>query len=183
MARTSPWRGAGSSLRGGAIDNPGLDIRASRRARDGVVAGLDIRGTLRRPEITLFSEPAMMQSEALAYIVLGRSLGSASMSEGSRVADAAASLGLKGGNILAGKIGQRFGLEEVRIEAEGPLEEASLVAGKYLSPQLYVSYGVGLFEPVSLFRMRYLLSSRWTLQAESGKAAGADLLYRIERGR
>jgi translocation and assembly module TamB len=74
-------------------------------------------------------------------------------------------------------------LSEVRIEAEGPLEEAALVAGKYLSPRLYVSYGVGLFEPINTFRLRYMLSSRWTLQAETGKAAGADALYRIERGR
>lgn len=168
---------------GGPIDNPGLDIRATRTARDGTVAGLDIAGTLRYPEVTLFSEPAMMQSEALAYLILGHPLGSASTSEGSRVAGAAASLGLKGGNLLASRIGQRFGLSEVSIEAEGPLEEAALVAGKYLSPRLYVSYGVGLFEPINTFRLRYMLSSRWTLQAESGKAAGADALYRIERGR
>lgn len=168
---------------GGPIDNPGLDMRATRTARDGVVAGLDIGGTLRRPEVTLFSEPVMMQSDVLGYIILGHPLGSASASEGSRVANAASSLGLKGGNLLASRIGQRFGLSEVRIEAEGPLEQAALVAGKYLSPQLYVSYGVGLFEPTNIFRLRYLLSSRWTLQAETGRAAGADALYRIERGR
>ena len=36
---------------GGPIDNPGLDMRATRTASDGVVAGLDIGGTLRRPEV------------------------------------------------------------------------------------------------------------------------------------
>lgn len=46
-----------------------------------------------------------------------------------------------------------------------------------------MSYGVGLFEPISTFRLRYLLSSRWTLTALSGRSAGADLLYGIERGR
>ena len=106
----------------------------------------------------------MMQGDVLGYIILGRPLGSASVSEGTRVANAAASLGLKGGNLLANKIGQRFGLSEVRIDAEGPLEEAALVAGKYLSPRLYVSYGVGLFEPINMSRMRYPLSNRWTLQ-------------------
>ncbi len=168
---------------GGPLDNPGLDVRASRRARDGVVAGLDIRGTARNPEVTIFSQPVMTQSEALAYVILGRPLSGASYSEGSRVAGAAASLGIRGGNVLAGRIAQRLGLEEVRIEAEGPLEAASLVAGTYLSPRLYVSYGVGLFEPISTFRMRYTLSRLWTFQAETGRATGADLMYRIESGR
>ena len=168
---------------GGPIEDPGLNVRASRTARDGVVAGLQVVGTLRRPEVTIFSEPAMVESEALAYIVLGRGLQTASASEGSRVAEAATALGIREGNVLAGRIAQRFGLEEVRVEAEGPLEEASLIAGKYLSPRLYVSYGVGLFEPISTFRLRYLLSGRWTLMAESGEASGLDLLYRIERGR
>jgi hypothetical protein len=31
-------------------------------------------------------------------------------------------------------------------------------------------------------RLRYLLSSKWTLQAETGEATGADLLFRIEAG-
>jgi translocation and assembly module TamB len=168
---------------GGPIDNPGLDLRAFRRASDGVVAGLEIGGTLRSPIVTIFSEPPMTQSEALAYIVLGHPLGQASASEGNRVANAATALGIKGGNLLARRIAERFGLEEVRIEAQGPLEEASLVAGKYLSPRLYVSYGIGLFDPVSTFRMRYILSSKWLLQAETGEGTGADLLYRIERGR
>lgn len=168
---------------GGPIENPGLDVRASRTADDGVVAGLQVSGTLRRPEVTIFSDPVMMESEALAYIVLGRPLGTATTTEGNRVANAAASLGIREGNALASRIGQRFGLAEVRVAADGPLEEASLIAGKYLSPTLYVSYGVGLFEPISSFRLRYLLSGHWTLRAETGESEAVDVLYRIERGR
>ncbi|HZE76242.1 MAG TPA: translocation/assembly module TamB domain-containing protein, partial [Gemmatimonadales bacterium] len=70
-----------------------------------------------------------------------------------------------------------------KIETKGDLKEASFVAGKYLSPSLYVSYGIGLFDPVSTLRLRYALSSKWTLQAEQGEATGADLLYKFEAGR
>ena len=91
---------------------------------------------------------------------------------------------MKGGNLLAKKIAARFGLEEARIESTGGLKEASVVVGKYLSPRLYVTYGLGLFEPVSTFKIRYLLSREWSLQAEqSGTATGADILYSIERGK
>jgi autotransporter translocation and assembly factor TamB len=169
---------------GGPVDNPGLDIRATRTAEDGVVAGLDLGGTLKAPEVTIFSEPPMAQSEALAYIVLGHPVGQGGSSEdGTLVSQAAQSLGLKGGNLLVGSLGREVGLDEARVETEGDLNQASFVAGKYLSPNLYVSYGIGLFDPVSTLRLRYILSSNWTLQAETGTATGTDLLYRIEAGR
>jgi len=168
---------------GGPADNPGLDVRAFRVANDGVIAGLSIQGTLRTPVVTLFSEPPMAESEALSYLLLGRPLNQASGGDASMLSNAARSLGLRGGNALARRIASTFGLDEARIESDGSLREASLVAGKYLSPRLYVAYGVGLFEHTSTFRVRYLLSSRWTLVGESGEATSADLSYRLERGR
>jgi translocation and assembly module TamB len=168
---------------GGPIDNPGLEVRATRQARDGTIAGLNITGTLREPVVTVFSEPPMLQSDALAYLILGRPLAEASTSEGSRLAGAARSLGLKGGNHLAQRIAVRFGLDEARIEAGSSWEEASLLAGKYLSPRLYVSYSVGLLQATNIFRVRYILSSKWTLQSETGDGTSTDIQYRLERGR
>ncbi len=169
---------------GGPIDNPGLDLKAFRKADDGTVAGINVRGTLRSPQATLYSEPPMAESEALAYLLLGHPLGQSTGEEGNLLANAANSLGLKGGNLLAKKLAARFGLEEARIESTGGIKEASLVVGKYLSPRLYVTYGLGLFEPVSTFRIRYILGRNWSLQAEqSGTATGADALYTVERGK
>ncbi|MEJ2240004.1 MAG: translocation/assembly module TamB domain-containing protein, partial [Gemmatimonadales bacterium] len=167
----------------GPIDNPGLDIRAVRQARDGVVAGLNVAGTLKEPEVTVFSEPPMMQSEALAYLLLGRPLSELSTSEGGQLSNAAASLGLRGGSMLAQRIAQTIGIDEAGIESEGEWDEASIYAGQYLSPRLYVSYGIGLFDASSLFRIRYNLSRRWTLQAETGEKTSTDITYKIERGR
>lgn len=167
---------------GGPIDNPGLDARAYRVAKDTIVAGLLIRGTLKSPEVTLFSEPPMTEAEALAYLVLGRPLNETTTEQGSTLTKAANSLGLRGGNLLARRIAATIGLDEARIESRGRLQEASFLAGKYLSPRLYVGYGIGLFDHVSNFKVRYLLSSRWTVVGETGRATSADVLYRIERG-
>jgi autotransporter translocation and assembly factor TamB len=168
---------------GGPVDNPGLDIRATRTAEDSVVAGVQIRGTLKSPEVTIFSNPPMSQERALQYLVLGHPLGESSGAQGNLASKAASTLGLRGGNVLARSVGQGVGLDQAGIETKGDLKQASFVAGKYLSPNLYLSYGIGLFDPVSTLRLRYVLSSRWTLQAEKGAATGADLLYRIEAGR
>ncbi|HEY7215110.1 MAG TPA: translocation/assembly module TamB domain-containing protein, partial [Thermoanaerobaculia bacterium] len=162
---------------GGPLDNPGLDLRAYRKADDGTIAGMNIRGTLKSPQATIYSDPPMGESEALAYLLLGHPLGQTSPQEGDMLANAANSLGLKGGNLVAKKLAARFGLEEARVESTGGLKEASLVVGKYLSPRLYVTYGLGLFEPVSTFKIRYLLGRQWTLQAEQGVGTSADFLY------
>ena len=166
----------------GPISNPSVDVRAFRTAKDGTIAGINAKGTLQSPEVTLWSDPPMGQSDQLAYLLLGRPLNQASPQEGDKLANAANALGLRGGNLLAKKLAARFGLEEARIESDGSLDQASLVVGKYLSPRLYVTYGIGLFEPINTFRVRYLLSDKWSLQAESGEETGADALYTVERG-
>ncbi|MGH8171883.1 MAG: translocation/assembly module TamB domain-containing protein, partial [Rhodanobacteraceae bacterium] len=59
---------------GTSLDNPGLDLRAVRSilgssglSDDTVTAGLQVRGTALLPVLTVFSTPAMEQSEALSY--------------------------------------------------------------------------------------------------------------------
>lgn len=168
---------------GGPIDNPGVDLRAFRKADDGTVAGINAKGTVEKPEVTLWSDPPMTQSEQLAYLLMGRPLNRVQPQEGDRLANAATALGIRGGNLLAKKLAARFGLEEARIESDGSLEQASLVVGKYLSPKLYVAYGIGLFDPANTFRIRYLVNPKWTLQAESGEGTSADILYTVERGK
>ncbi|MBL8113262.1 MAG: translocation/assembly module TamB domain-containing protein, partial [Acidobacteria bacterium] len=166
---------------GGPIDNPGIDARASRKARDGTVAGLVIKGTLRNPETTVFSDPPMGQADALAYILLGHPLNEATQEEGSLVTNAVGSLGIKGGNLLMKQLAGKFGLEEARIETEGTFREASLIVGKYLSPRIYVEYGIGLFTRASTLRVSYILNKQWTVRAETGAANAGDIFYTIEK--
>ena len=169
------------------IDNPALDVLATRKApamaetEDGVVAGIQVRGRVKNPEITLVSQPPMPESDILAYLLLGQPLNQASVTEGKILTDAAGSLGLKGGALLAKRIGATFGIEDVYVEQGATPEEASVVLGTYLSPRLYVGYGVGLAESVNSLRIRYQLSRRWILQTRTGVQSGADLLYSIER--
>ena len=59
--------------------------------------------------------------------------------------------------------------------------EASLVLGKYLSPRLYVSYGISLAEAINTFKMRYTINDRWTIKTEAGKEVSADIVYTVEK--
>ncbi|MGB5340239.1 MAG: translocation/assembly module TamB domain-containing protein, partial [Gammaproteobacteria bacterium] len=165
---------------GGPIGNPGLEMRVVRKTGD-VLAGVRVTGTAETPKLNLFSDPAMEQSDVLSYLLLGIPTSKASGAQGAALSGAAASLGLTGGDWLANKLGGAFGLEEMRIESGESVEESSLVLGKYLSPRMYISYAVGLFDQLNTFRIRYSLSKRWAVQTEAGVATGADLLFSMER--
>jgi len=165
---------------GGPLTNPGLDLRAVRHVGN-VTAGINVRGSLNQPQLELFSTPAMGQTDALAYLMLGGPIDKASGEEGAMMAKAALALGLSGGDSLARSLGDRFGLDEMRVESSDSGDQASLVVGRYLSPRLYVSYGVGLIESINTLALRYRISDKWQIKAESGEYQGADLLYTIER--
>lgn len=174
----------------GPIDNPGLDIRAYRglttqnvMAGSSEMVGVRLTGTLRKPEFTTFSNPPMSQSETLSYLMFGRPLSAGSSSDQAALANAAAILGMSQGNTLAGNIGKQFALDEAYIETGETLKEASFVAGKYLSPKLFVSYAAGFYDRTNTFRVRYSLSNSWLLQAENGRYASSDILYRFEEGK
>lgn len=168
---------------GGPVDNPGLDVRAVREADDGVIAGVQVRGTVTEPELTLFSDPPMEEANTLSYLLLGRPLDQAGSGEGDLLLKAASSLGLKGGDALASRIGNTFGLDEVGVESESGLENSALVIGKYLSPRLYINYSRGLFSSSDTLGILYSLTDNLSISTEVGSESGtgADILYTIER--
>ena len=164
----------------GPLTNPGLDLRAVRHVGN-ITTGLKVRGSLKQPVVELFSIPAMGQTDILSYMILGRPIETASDKEGSMMAKAALALSLSGGDSLARTLGDRFGLDEMRIESSDSGDQASLAMGRYLSPKLYISYGVGLIESFNTLNIRYQISDNWQLKGESGEHQGGDLLYIIER--
>ena len=174
---------------GGPINQPGVNVRALRRPDEDITVGVQVRGSLQKPEFTLFSDPAMSQSEQISWLVLGRALDDASDSEGDMVAQAAMALGVKGGNFLADKFGGDLGVDNIGIETgsgeaggASDVNQAAFVVGKYLSPDLYVSYGVGLFESISTVKLEYTISDSWKVSTESSTlSSGGDVKYSIER--
>jgi translocation and assembly module TamB len=123
----------------------------------------------------------MSQSEIMSYLVTGRPMSTGG--DQSALANAAMLVGMQRGTSVVGGIGKKFSLDEAYLEGGSDIKETSFVAGKYLSPKLFVSYATGLFENTNTFRARYSLTTRWTLQTESGKDSGTDLLYWFERGK
>ncbi|MGD9598030.1 MAG: translocation/assembly module TamB domain-containing protein [Steroidobacteraceae bacterium] len=163
----------------GPIADPGIDIRASREFPD-VTAGANVRGTLRSPRLTLFSEPQIPQSQILSLLIAGGSLESVQAQDANGATRRSNPFAIQGGAILAQQLGEYVGLEDISLESTLN-NETSLVLGKYLTPRLYVSYGVSLTEAINTIKMRYTLGDNWTVKLESGAVQSADLEYTIEK--
>ena len=187
------------------LDSPTLDFLALRTIGE-VKAGVTVSGTPQKPVTKLYSQPAMPDVDILAYIVLGHPLGSRGEQASVMVQAAGALLTSGQAAVVQQKIKNRLGLSILEIQsgtigsatttAYTPLQSARaegaaaasqtgvtktiLTVGKYLTPQLYVSYGKSLFSGSNLFRLRYDIYKQWQVETQTGSESGADLFYKLE---
>ncbi|HBC56971.1 MAG TPA: hypothetical protein DCZ03_07395 [Gammaproteobacteria bacterium] len=164
---------------GKEINRPNISIRAVRQVEN-VKAGILANGPIQEPTLEIFSEPELPQTEALAYLILGRPLDQRNRDDGAILAAAVTSLGLNRSQLLAQQIAHRFGLDTIRVEGGETWQQTAVSAGKYLTPRLYLSYGIGLFEATQQILLRYQINRRLQFQGVGGDASGADLFYRNE---
>jgi translocation and assembly module TamB len=161
-------------------DNPALDIVAERKL-ERVTVGIRVVGTAVQPQLSLWSDPSMDQADVLSYLVIGRPLSAARSGEGQQINAAATAIGA-GGNLLAERLGARLGFDQAGIEESAALGGAALTVGKFLSPRLYVAYGVALFGEGQVFSIKYLLNAQWDVQVDTTqRETRGSLNYRLER--
>ena len=164
----------------GALENPALDIRAVRVVGDQTV-GVLMNGTLRNRHSQLFSSPVLPENDILAVMITGRPYSQLDAAGGAAVIDAIATLGLERGQGITGQIREQLGLDELSFRSTGNLDSTELSLGKYLTPEIFVKYGVGLFDHQTKITVDYWMSDRFKLQGESGEYQSVDLTYTVER--
>lgn len=165
---------------GGPVQEPTFDILALRTVGK-VKAGVRVAGTPRAPRIELYSDPSMGNNDRLAYIVLGRPVARTSGDADLLMTAAGALLSQGESVVLQDQIKRQLGVDVIGFEAgDDDVATSMLTIGKYLSPDLYVSYGKSLFAETSEFRMRYSLGEHLELESKTGTESGVDLYYKIE---
>ncbi len=147
------------------VSDPRINIRAERVIGD-VTAGIHVTGRALAPRADVWSDPAMSQSESLAYLVLGRSLSGASGNQAEQVNAASAALSA-GSGLLASQLGARLGFDDAGVSQSRALGGSVVGVGKYLSPRLYVGYGVSLIGAGSVLTLKYLLRRGFDVELES----------------
>ncbi len=164
----------------GPVADPILDIRAEREVGE-VTAGMDVTGRAASPQARVWTDPATSQSEALSYLALGRPLASASGDE-SRQLNAAGAALAAGGGMLASQLGAAIGLDDAGVSESRALGGSVLGIGKYLSPKVYVGYGVSLLGTGQVLTLKYLLRKGFDIEIESSTVENrASVNWRKEK--
>ena len=166
---------------GTPIEDPGLDISAYRQVQS-VRAGVRVTGRATSPEVELYSDPAMEDSNILAYLLTGRPLDQTTTGESDYVSDAALALALRQGTEVTTALGSRLGFQQFGFTVREDLGGAAFAVGRYLAPDLYLRYTLGLLTPVDLLELEYRISEKWTLETRIGVETRVGINYRVERG-
>ncbi|OIQ24689.1 translocation/assembly module TamB domain-containing protein [uncultured Vibrio sp.] len=171
----------GKILMNGPVDQPYVSISAIRNpenTRDDVVAGVRVDGPADEPAVTIFSEPAMPQANALSYLLRGQDIDAET--GGNAMTTTLIGLSLAKSGKVVGEIGEAFGVQDLQLDTAGSGDESQVTVSGYVLPGLQVKYGVGIFDSVGEFTVRYRLMTDLYVEVLSGVDNAVDLLYQFE---
>ncbi len=172
---------------GGAEINPRLDITATRII-SGVQAQVHVRGSARRPQLALSSQPPLDEADILSLIVFNQP--SNQLGEGDQVSLASRASSLATGFVassLAQSIGNALELDvfEVQTAPEngtGP----SVTVGEQVGERLFVKFRQAFgAQSVSELILEYQIAQYLRFQttvAEGAAATERTLMHRVEQG-
>lgn len=173
----------------GEVTAPSLSIEAVREI-EGQTIGVGVSGSAQSPQITVFNDGGLSESQAMNALVTGSlttpTLGAGVSQEGFRtqvnnhLAAAGLSLGLSGTRDFTNELGQAFGLQSLTLDAKGGPTDANLAITGYVTPDLYVRYGVGVFGDQNQWQARYQLTHNLYIEGASGLERAVDMVYRFE---
>ena len=168
----------------GSIEQPFLNIKAIRNpdtTANGVIAGVTLTGNVEQPTLKIFSEPAMDQAQALAYLLNGQPLGDGeSSSSDAMLTQLLLSQGVSRSEGVVSKVGETFGLSDVSLSSSGSGDSTKVEISGYVAPSLQVKYSVGVFDSLSEVAVRYQLLSQLYIEITSGLYQNVDVLYKFD---
>lgn len=199
---------------GGPIDNPGISLRAAKKINntstytnasqlfdfnssnlqntgfgDTITLGVEVTGRLMKPQIQLYSEPAIFsQADILSMLVLGRPASQANKAGAQLLLTAISSMNVGGRSStqLLEQLKQSSGLDfNVQTNTNynqltnTVSDSTAFVVGKSLSKRLYLSYNIGLSQTdTNMLTLKYMLNKFFSIQVSTSDTSSAvDFLY------
>lgn len=169
----------------GPLSNPTLDIETNKVV-SGSNVGVRVTGTATSPNIQIFNDAGLSEQEALNALITGRvNEGSSGLNntEGFKsdvnntIAAAGISLGLGGTRAFTNQIGRTLGLSGLALDAQGTGDDTQVSVTGYITPDLYIRYGVGVFTPINKLTLRYQMNKRLYLEASESVEKAIDIFY------
>jgi autotransporter translocation and assembly factor TamB len=169
--------------------NPALDIKLTRQYPEALVV-IELRGTPRKPQLRLTSDPPVYdQSQIVSLVLTGQPGGQPSNGKSFDATSAVATAVL---SKLADRVAPELGLDVLRVEKQDvktPSGQATgdtdtrVEVGKYVTERIYLSYAHIFGAPVNANQneahVEYRMTRRWMLETIFGDAGqgGVDALW------
>ncbi len=170
----------GTAVFSGDPDNPDLNLRAEREIPlDAVRVGVTVTGTAESPQLEIYSDPVMPQAEALSYLIRGRSLDTGTGADGTALALSLGTEAVNRSSVISG-INRLPGISNVEFGSSGTADDTAATVGGYIGERLYLSYGVGIYEPVNVLTARFFLQSRLWVEVVSRLENSIDIYYSFD---
>ncbi|MFH0731273.1 MAG: translocation/assembly module TamB domain-containing protein [Pseudomonadota bacterium] len=162
--------------------NPNIDIEAVTKIQEADII-IHITGTARKLVLTLDSDPRMEQSDIISYMVFGKPTDSL---KGGQAFNAEKAAMRFSGGLLAAELrnilGDVFFLDAFAVEP-GENGEGAVSVGKYVRPNMYVTYRYGLAEEEpSQVEISYEFNPNIRVETQLGndKNSGVDLFWQLD---
>ncbi|MDE0929552.1 MAG: translocation/assembly module TamB domain-containing protein [Halioglobus sp.] len=165
----------------GPPGNPMLDLRAERDITAGnITVGVQVQGPLAEDlELDIYSDPVMSQPNAMSYLLRGRAMDVGAGSDG-----AALALSLAGGLVnrssLVSELNSIPGVNNITFGAQGSENDTAATLSGYIGQRIYLSYGIGFYEPINVLTARFYFRSRIWLEIVSSLENSLDLYYSFD---
>ena len=138
------------SFQGGEELQPRMNISAVYTFRNAQKAQqnltVQISGTPKSPEVSfLLDGSSISEGDALSYILFGKSMNGLTMSQQENVAGSSGTLAEKAAasvlsSQLSNFLGDKLNVDYIEVKSDGSFDNASVVVGKYITNDLFVSY-------------------------------------------
>ena len=169
----------------GEVMKPLLNVEADKDVQ-GVQVGVKVKGSATVPNITVFNNGGLSEQQAMNALVTGSLNNNSGQNTNQQdfrnrvnntIAAAGLSYGLSGTHKFTNQIGRAFGLQRLTLDANGSGNDTLVSLTGYITPDLLIRYGVGVFTSQPELSMRYQLTRRLYIEAKSAINNSVDLIY------
>ncbi len=168
---------------GGTAVDPLLDVVAAHRVRD-VTILIFVTGRASDPKLRIGSESGLSESDALAYLLLGRPANQIGAGQQAGMNSAAAALA---SGVAAAQVGQMLAealpIDSLDVTIDETGKPADIKIGKYITDRIFVRYGRTLGpEPEDQVRLELRINENWSVGSDvsTDDSAGADLIWSLD---
>ena len=184
------------NFEGGENIMPKVNINASYAFRNAqqVQQKLDvsITGTAENPSVKFSLDgSSVSEGDALSYILFGKSMNELSMNQQENVAGAGNIAGKAAASILSSQLtsylGKKLNVDYIEVKGSGDFNNATVVVGKYITNNLFVSYEQRFGETDQKNMAKYevkleyeLFRSLFFQLNNSSNDSGFDVIYKFD---